>query len=117
MVRESRLYTMGPLGPEGSFGSLGGGGGGGEALTRQELAGLLYRYETEKRGGKPRSAAPLDGYADVDEIDKSALDAMRWAVERGLIRGMDDGTLAPAAPLSRVQLAAILYRCAGGGAQ
>ena len=87
----------------------GAGGNGGEALTRQEMAVLLYRYESEKRG-KPRPAAPLAGYGDMDAIDESALDAMRWAVEGGLIRGMDDGTLAPAEPLSRVQLAAILHR-------
>ena len=85
------------------------------ALTRQELAVLLYRYESEKRGGKPGPAAPLAGYGDIDEIDRSALDAMCWAVESGLIRGMDGGTLAPAAPLSRVQLAVILYRYGNDG--
>lgn len=88
----------------------GGDGYGGEPLTRQKLAALLYGYESEKQGGKPRSAAALTDYRDVDEIDRGALDAMCWAVERGLIRGMDNGSLAPAAPLSRVQLAVILYR-------
>lgn len=95
-------------------GPSGGGGYGEEALTRQELAVLLYRYETEKRGGRPRPAVPLTDYTDIGEIDQSALDAMCWAVEKGLINGMDDGTLAPAAPLSRVQLAAILYRYVEG---
>ena len=91
---------------------LGGDGYGGEALTRQELAELLYRYETEKRGGDVPDAVPLTGYGDVGEIDGAALDAMCWAVENGLIRGMDDGLLAPTAPLSRVQLAVILHRYA-----
>lgn len=86
------------------------GEGGDGALTRQELAVLLYRYEWEKRGGKPRSTVRLTNYGDMDEIDGGALDAMCWAVGNGLILGMDDGTLAPAAPLSRVQLAVILYR-------
>lgn len=85
-------------------------GGGGEVLTRQELAVLLYRYESEKRGEQPQPVAPLTDYKDVDEIDERALDAMGWAVESGLIRGMDGGRLAPTAPLSRVQLAVILHR-------
>ena len=88
----------------------GGSGYDGGALTRQEMAVLLYRYESEKLGGGPRPTAPLAGYGDMDMIDQGALDAMCWAVENGLIRGVDDGMLAPAAPLSRAQLAVILHR-------
>lgn len=86
----------------------------GYALTRQGLAILLCRYETARRGALPPAGAALDLYADADGIHPAALDAMRWAVGAGLIRGMDDGTLAPAALVSRAQLATVLYRYGGG---
>lgn len=86
----------------------------GPALTRQDLAVLLYRCEIKNRGSTRLSAAALGGYRDVSEILPAALDAMRWAVGAGLIRGTDDGTLAPAGPVSRAQLATVLYRYGNG---
>ena len=44
-------------------------------------------------------------------------DAVRWAYDLGIVEGIDETTFGALAPLTRQQLAVILYRCAAlGGA-
>lgn len=74
-------------------------------LTREQLVTMLYRYT-----GSPESDADLDGYGDADAVSGWALEAMSWAVENGVIDGVEEGTLAPGATASRAQVAAILMR-------
>ena len=52
----------------------------------------------------------LDTYTDADQISDWALDAMTWAVEKGLITGMTETTLAPAGLTTRAQAATLLMR-------
>ncbi len=60
----------------------------------------------------------LEGeFTDASSISGYALPAMKWALSRGLLNGMGDGTLLPGSGATRAQLAAILDRfCAEGGA-
>ena len=75
-------------------------------LSREQLATLLYRY-----AGQPDGAgADLSGYPDETQIASYARQAMAWAVQQGLITGMDNGTLAPQGEATRAQVAAILQR-------
>lgn len=55
---------------------------------------------------------PSRGYADVDQADWCH-DAVDWAVTTGTMTGYADGTYSPADPLSRAQLATVLWRLAG----
>ncbi len=55
---------------------------------------------------------PSRGYADVDQADWYH-DAVDWAVTTGTMTGYADGTYGPADPLSRAQLATVLWRLAG----
>lgn len=79
-------------------------------LTRQELAVMLYQYETERCGVPEGEFAPLSRFADGAEVDEDAQAAMRWAAGSGLIHGTAENRLEPAAEASRAQTAAILHR-------
>ena len=75
------------------------------AITREQLATMLYRYY-----GSPAISGSLSGYADGSSVSDWAEDAMLWAIEQGLIEGVGDNKLAPAADTTRAQLAQILMR-------
>ena len=78
-------------------------------ITRQELVTILYRY----CGAKPGKASALRRFPDKDEVSDYALDAMRWAVGEGLIKGIktDKGDyLSPNSGTTRAQFAVILQR-------
>ena len=72
-------------------------------ITREQLAAMMYRY-----AGSPATSESLDGFTDNSAVSDYAADAMRWAVEQGIISGMGDGTLAPQGDATRAQVAAML---------
>lgn len=80
------------------------------ALTRQELAVLLYQCETERFGAPEEGFAPLSRFADGETVDDDARMAMSWAVGSGLIQGTAGDRLEPGAAASRGQAAVILHR-------
>lgn len=75
------------------------------AMTREQFAAMLYRYV-----GSPAVSGTVGNYSDADSISSWAQDAMVWAVQQGLIAGMDDGTLNPQGTATRTQVAAIFQR-------
>ena len=75
------------------------------SITREQLAVMLWRYS-----GSPAVEGSLDRFNDAGKVSGYAADAMRWAVETGLISGMGDGTLNPQGNATRAQLATILMR-------
>ena len=77
----------------------------GAAISRQQLVTMLYRY-----AGSPAAEQELN-YPDAGQVADYAADAMRWAVENGIITGTSDGTLDPYGPATRAQMAAIVMRC------
>ena len=82
------------------------------SVTREQTAALLYRYAAPEEAA---DEAVLTGYADAEQIADWARPAMAWAVQTGLIAGVDGTTLAPEAPVTRAQLAVILQRYATAG--
>jgi len=74
-------------------------------ITREQLVTMLYRYS-----GSPKTSGGLSLFPDASQVSPFAADAMRWAVEVGVINGTGAGTLAPAAPATRAQAAAMLER-------
>lgn len=74
-------------------------------ISREQLAVMLYRY-----AGSPASSGSLDRFPDSASVGGYARDAMRWAVERGILSGTVNGTLAPKGQASRAQVAAMLQR-------
>ena len=79
------------------------------AITREQLAAILYRY-AQYLGLEVSQTADLTGYGDAADISEWAQQAFAWAVREGLISGMDDGTLAPQGTATRAQVATILMR-------
>lgn len=75
------------------------------SVTREQLAAMLWRY-----AGEPAVSGAVTGFTDAGKISDWAADAMAWAVENGLLNGVDDGRLAPQSTATRAQVAAILTR-------
>ena len=75
-----------------------------QALTREQLATMLYRY-----AGSPAVSGSLSGYSDGAAVSDWAKTAMIWAVEGGLITGTGSG-LQPQGTATRAQVATILMR-------
>lgn len=79
-------------------------------VTRQELALVLYRYETAWLGRPARNTVPLEKFTDGAASDDQFREALRWAVGNGLLQGTAANALRPAGYASRVQAAAVLHR-------
>ena len=75
------------------------------SMTREQLAAMLYRYV-----GSPAVNGTVGDYNDSSSVSSWASDAMVWAVQQGLIAGMDEDTLSPQGTATRTQVAAILQR-------
>lgn len=76
-----------------------------DPITREQLAAMLWRY-----AGSPAPSGSLDGFTDSGRASGWALDALRWAVERGFLTGRGDGVLAPNGKATRAEAAAMLQR-------
>lgn len=77
-----------------------------ETMTRGELVSLLHQ-----RAGAPVVDFAMT-YSDVDQETADA-EAIRWATSEGLVSGYDNGAFGPNDPLTREQLATILWHYAG----
>lgn len=76
-----------------------------DSVSREEFITMLHRASDT-----PAANADLSGYSDAADISAWAREAMTWGVEKGLISGLSDTTLAPRATTTRAQTAAILQR-------
>ena len=76
------------------------------AMTRGMLVTILWRLE-----GSPIVDAPMD-YDDVTLEDWYG-QAVRWADSTGVVTGYGNGGFGPNDPITREQMAAILWRYAG----
>ncbi len=81
----------------------------GGKITREQLATMLSRFSERCLVSVPERA-DLSGYPDADKIHSYAKDALAWASEANLIKGMSDGTLSPRGNATREQFATILKR-------
>ncbi len=74
-----------------------------DRITREQMVTILWRYE----GSPESSGAPLT-FSDSGQISAYAQEAVRWAVEKGIIGGYQTGVLAPGGQTTRAQAAQIL---------
>ncbi|MCL1874366.1 MAG: S-layer homology domain-containing protein [Clostridiales bacterium] len=74
-------------------------------VTREQVVAMLWRYFDE-----PESDGDLSEFSDRAKISEYAVDAMKWAVENGIINGYPDKTLRPQANATRAEVAAIFHR-------
>ncbi len=80
-----------------------------EAITRQQLAAILYRYAQYKDYNLGQTAS-LTGFSDGDQVQSYARNAMEWACGTKLIQGTDENRLSPNGGATRAQVATILQR-------
>lgn len=80
-----------------------------QAITRQDLALILYRYVDIFGYGKGAVCdfSAMGGAADVAEY---AREAMGWAVGSGIIIGDESGALNPTKPTTRGEVSVVLAR-------
>ncbi|MBR3559910.1 MAG: S-layer homology domain-containing protein [Oscillospiraceae bacterium] len=79
------------------------------AVTREQLATMLYRYAQYKgQGFTGMWAFPLN-YSDAESISDWAYEPMCWMTMNGVINGID-GNLVPAGNATRAQVATMLMR-------
>ena len=80
-----------------------------DAITREQLAAILYRY-AELKGYNVSASGSLSGYTDASQISSYATTAMQWANSTGLITGKTSTTLSPKGNATRAEVATILMR-------
>lgn len=78
------------------------------AVTREQLAAMLYRYAQYKKADVSASAN-LSSFGDAGAVSDWATAAMQWAVGAGIVNGAD-GKLLPQGNASRAQVATMLMR-------
>ncbi|MCI8304562.1 MAG: hypothetical protein HFF52_08035 [Lawsonibacter sp.] len=74
-----------------------------DAITREQLAVMLWRY-----AGCPAPPNLLLPFHDMDMASGYGLDALRWAVKCGIISGVGGGRLDPGGAAARGQAAQML---------
>ena len=80
-----------------------------DSITREQMAALLSRYAAWK-GQNVSSDRQLDAFTDRDSISSYAVNAVKWCVEQGLLRGMTDTSFGPQGTATRAQVAVLLDR-------
>lgn len=85
-----------------------------DAITREQMVTILYRYAQYK--GYDVSVGEntnILSYGDAFDVAEWAIPAMQWACGSGIIQGIADGNilnLQPQGTATRAQVAAIFYR-------
>ena len=73
------------------------------AISRQQLAVMLWRY-----AGSPDSSRSLSEFSDAGQISDYVRKALAWANENGIVNGYSDGVLNPREQATRAEAAQML---------
>ncbi|MBQ7661737.1 MAG: S-layer homology domain-containing protein [Clostridia bacterium] len=81
-----------------------------DAMTREQLVALMYRYAQLKNADVTIGEdTNILSYGDVQTVSEWAIPAMQWACGSGILNGID-GNLVPAGKASRAQVATMIMR-------
>lgn len=80
----------------------------GDLITREQFATILYRYAQFKGYDTTQGGMAVREFSDYENISDYARPAMAWAVNAGIMDGMDDGTLMPQGKATRAEAATML---------
>ena len=84
--------------------------GSNDAITREQMAAILFRYAQYKGLEAVTLEENLGAFEDAGQISEYAVQAFNWVVGQGLMTGVTDTTLEPASSATRAQVATILMR-------
>ncbi len=79
-----------------------------DAITREQLAAVLYRY-AQAKGLDVSAKGSLTNFSDSSKVSGWAAEAMQWAVGAGIING-DNGALKPQGNATRAEVAMMIMR-------
>ena len=74
-------------------------------VTREQFVVMLHRY-----AGSPAATERELHFSDAEAVNAYAREAVRWAVENGILGGYQDGSVTPRGKITRAQTAAMLAR-------
>lgn len=74
-----------------------------DPITREQLAAMLWQY-----AGRPEFSELALPFQDTDQVSPWAADALRWAVDRGILSGRGGGVLDPTGYATRAEAAQML---------
>jgi hypothetical protein len=74
-----------------------------EAITREQLATILWRYV-----GSPQVSQRSLDFTDADQASSYAVEALLWANEIGILKGYPNGSLNPKGYATRAEAAHIV---------
>ena len=80
-----------------------------KTVTRAEAVTFLWRA-----AGSPSPTAAASGFRDVADKNAYYYKAVLWAVEKGIISGVGENTLAPQGNATRAQVVVMLHRDLAG---
>ena len=80
-----------------------------DAITREQLAAILYRC-SRYCGQSTAVTASLEGFSDAGSVSGYAREALAWAYETGIVRGTSGSRINPAGFATRAETAAMLHR-------
>ena len=72
-------------------------------ITRQEIVTMLHSLS-----GKPAVSGNLDSFTDKNSASSWAIDALVWAVEKGVMTGRGEGILDPRTDLTRAEACTVI---------
>lgn len=76
-------------------------------ITREEIAAVLFRYAASSHITFESNKLNINTFSDSNSISYWASDAMKWAVNAGMMQGASN-KLNPSSPATRAQVAKIL---------
>ncbi len=79
-------------------------------ITREQIAVIVYRYAKHKGLDVSVDETDISKYGDFSEISEYAVDAMKYAIANGIIKGKSATTLDPKAETTRADVTVIFQR-------
>ncbi len=82
------------------------------SVTREQIAAILMRYAAY-RGENVSGRAPIDPFPDGSRVSRFARNAVEWALDNGILRGIktEDGVyLMPRESATRAEVATMIMR-------
>ncbi len=81
-----------------------------DAVTREQLASILYRYAQFKGYDTTQGGMAIREFSDYTAISQWATEAMTWAINAELINGNENSALLPQGKATRAEVATMLMR-------
>lgn len=82
----------------------------GQAIQRQAVASMLYKFAVKFKYNLTTDSKAIDGFADKGSVASWALAPMKWAVTQGVISGKGGNKIDPTGNATRAECAAMIMQ-------